>query len=243
MNKLDIQDIHRYRRNKNIHFEGTEKKPRFFLLKHFSRKRRSTQSRVVITERIIEYPIVFQYLKQESKKVLDFGCVEDLLPIHLASIGYQVTGLDFRVYPFEHPNFSFIQADILKWEPPQEHFDAVISVSTIEHVGLSAYGDPECSEGDKIAVEKLWQSLRKGGDMIVTVPAGKPCTERGMRIYDEAGIRDIFPKVDILRFFCKPDRYAMWQEASSETISQLTYENYNALVPSQGVATVICRKR
>ena len=72
--------------------------------------------RAVVSERIVEYPLVFQQFAKMGKKVqtiLDFGCVEDLLPIHLASLGYKVTGLDLRQYPFTHPNFEFVRADIL----------------------------------------------------------------------------------------------------------------------------------
>lgn len=245
MDKVGKDEIFRYQRNKNIIYEGTEStNPRGLLRRvfRFLKQQQTRENKFVITPRIIEYPIVFQYLKPESKKVLDFGCVEDLLPIHLASMGYHVTGLDFREYPFEHENFKFIQADILKWEPLEELFDAILSVSTIEHVGLSAYGDPECSEGDKIAVEKLWRSLRKTGEMIITVPAGKPCVHRGMRIYDEERIRDVFPEVDILRFFYKPDRHQMWEETSSDMISKLVYEDYNALAPAQGLAVIVSRK-
>lgn len=244
MEKLNTEDFLKYKRNKNILFEGIQeagpKKSRGL----FASKKKQVPDdvRYVITPRIIEYPFVFQYLKPEARKVLDFGCVEDLLPLHLASMGYQVTGFDFRDYPFEHPNFSFIRADILQWDPLKDQFDAVVSVSTIEHVGLSAYGDPVNADGDKIAAEKLWQALRPGGDMIITVPAGKPCIQRGMRIYDESRIREVFPKVDILRFFHKPSRYQMWQEAPSEMISTLVYEDYNALAPAQGLAVIVGRK-
>ena len=33
-------------------------------------------------------------------------------------LGYKVTGLDIRDYPFAHPNFEFIRQDILQWDPP-----------------------------------------------------------------------------------------------------------------------------
>ncbi|MFQ5583981.1 MAG: class I SAM-dependent methyltransferase, partial [Calditrichia bacterium] len=197
---------------------------------------------IVYSERIIEYPILFQYLDIQSHRILDFGCVEDLLPVHLASLGYSVTGLDFRPYPFTHKNFNFIQADILSWEPPCEEFDTVISISTIEHVGLSAYGDPVNKDGDKIAVEKLWSSLNVGGKLIITVPAGKPCIERGMKIYNEEKIRKLIPNIETIRFFYKKRRISDWVETTSEVISELVYEDYYALTPAQGVAFIVAKK-
>ena len=120
----------------------------------------SKESSIVFSERSNEYPILFQNINPKVKRILDFGCVEDLLPIHLASLGYIVTGIDFRPYPFKHKNFNFINQDILTWDPPVEEFDTVISISTVEHVGLSSYGDPEQINGDKIAIEKLLCSLK-----------------------------------------------------------------------------------
>ena len=69
----------------------------------------------IFSDWIAEYPLLFSYLDPRVKTILDFVCVEDLLPIHLCSLGYKVTGLDFRPYPFSHPKFDFIQADILTW--------------------------------------------------------------------------------------------------------------------------------
>ncbi len=163
---LDHRDVKLYSRNKNILFEAENKRVVNKLVTGVVAKLSSltaSPSRVAFSERVIEYPLIFQYLDKNWKRILDFGCVEDLLPMHLASLGYNVTGLDFRPYPFTHPNFEFIQADILSWQPQKEQYDCVISVSTIEHIGLGGYGDPVCEDGDKIAVQKLFTSLRLGG--------------------------------------------------------------------------------
>ena len=240
-----MKDVLMYKRNKNIYLEQAEG---FILEKIFNRFVRyfssyfTKNTKTVFSERIIEYPILFQHLNRNTYNILDFGCVEDLLPIHLASLGYHVTGMDFRQYPFTHKNFNFIQADILSWDPPDEEFDAVISISTIEHVGLAAYGDPVCSDGDKIAIEKLWRCLRKDGDLIITLPAGRPCVERGMRIYDGQSIKELVPDIKIMRFFYKPDRYGEWQETTEEVISKLIYDNYYTISPAQGVAFIVSRK-
>jgi len=130
-----------YSRNENIYIDTTK------LLSLLEKMGRIVwtcvepkMARAVITEQTVEYPLLFQQLGPDIRKVLDFGCVEGLLPMQLCALGYYVTGLDFQPYPFSHPNFDFIQTDILGWEPTENEFDAVISVSTIEHVGLGAYG-------------------------------------------------------------------------------------------------------
>ena len=242
---MNYKRIEMYRGGKNVFFEGIEGTlldkvwRRLFRYINTGLGRRT---RPVFSERVIEYPILFQFLPRDIKTVLDFGCVEDFLPMHLASLGYEVTGLDFRRYPFSHKNFNFIQGDILSWSPPKEAFDAVVSISTIEHVGLSAYGDPIEEDGDKKAVELLWQALKKGGTMIVTLPAGKKCIERGMRIYDHAGVQNLIPNIKVLKYFYKPGRFDDWEETGPEHIDGLVYENYHITSPAQGVAFIVAEK-
>lgn len=236
-----------YKRNKNIFLEKWDNSIIIRGIESIIKKAGAflpISPRIIFSERVIEYPIVFQYLGTDSPgcHILDFGCVEDLLPIHLASMGYRVTGMDFREYPFTHKNFDFIQCDILAWNPPTGLYDKVISVSTIEHVGLASYGDPKSSDGDRVAVNKLYQSLKKGGQLIMTVPAGKPCIERGMRVYDGRSIRALVPNVETLKFFSKKSREADWVETSEEAIATLVYDNYQTTSPAQGVAFIVSRK-
>jgi 2-polyprenyl-3-methyl-5-hydroxy-6-metoxy-1,4-benzoquinol methylase len=231
----DSKSIFIHRRNKNVFFDGIDNS---FIARVMNRLLRyyvklSNRGDVIYGDHLIEYPLIFQHMDRDAKYILDFGCVEDLLPIHLSSLGYQVTGLDFRPYPFTHKNFNFIQTDIMTWEPEPEKYDTIISVSTIEHVGLSDYGDPRHDEGDKIAVKKLWSSLKKSGSLIVTVPAGKPRIERGMRIYNERKIREMIPGIQVIKLFYKERR---------KIISNLEYENYHTLAPAQGIAFVIAKK-
>jgi len=239
------KDVAMYRRNKNIFLDNLENSLPIRILNRLNRLFSSyliKNSKTVFSERIIEYPILFQHLKPGPCRILDFGCVEDLLPIHLASLGYRVTGMDFRPYPFTHKNFDFIQEDILSWVPPDEAFDTVVSISTVEHVGLSVYGDPVCKDGDKIAIEKLWRCLRKRGELIITLPAGKTCIERGMRIYDGQAVKELVPMIETMRFFYKPNRYGEWQETTEEVISKLIYDDYRTISPAQGVVFIVSRK-
>ena len=93
---LSRDDLEKYSKNKNILFEGDNNKLLAFIRRLISIliNRLSllmpTPQKTIFTERIIEYPIVFHLLNKDYKKILDFGCVEDLLPIHLASLGYRV---------------------------------------------------------------------------------------------------------------------------------------------------------
>ncbi|MCL4509976.1 MAG: DUF268 domain-containing protein [Bacteroidetes bacterium] len=242
---LDPVDIEMYSRNQSIVFGVKKGRLNRWIHKIGIRLLNAAALRddTVFSERIVEYPLLFMHLEREWKEVLDFGCVENLLPIHLASLGYKTTGLDYRSYPFTHPNFKFVQADILSWEPPREQYDSVISLSTIEHVGLGGYEDPIATDGDKIAISKLFDALKTGGKLIVTVPFGKPMIQRNMRIYNRDLLIDLIPNIETERYFFKASRREGWVETTSEQIGNLEYDDYNASAPAQGVAFVIAEKR
>jgi hypothetical protein len=243
--KLDIDSVKPYLRNMNVFFEGIEGG----FLDRAAKKLAAVSSKLlrercapVFSERIIETPLVFQQVPRGPLNILDFGCAESLQPMQLCALGHTVTGLDFRPYPFTHKNFRFVQADILDWKPSPETFDIAVSVSTVEHVGLGAYGDPAREGGDKIAVGKLRDSLKTGGTMLLTVPAGKKCVRRGMRIYDHHAVESLVPDIEQVRYFRKAGRFSDWEEVTESEIGSLTYEDYEAVAPAQGLAFIVSRK-
>lgn len=242
--KLNTKNLDLYSINKNVYLEV---KPHRFgwqrlAMRLFAKLDVKEDKRIVISEQSIEYPLLFQNLIPAPCTILDFGCVEGLLPIQLCTLGYKVTGLDFRPYPLSHPNFDFIQADILTWMPPEDRFDAVISISTIEHVGLGGYDDPAAENGDNIAVQKLFTACRPGGTVYLTVPAGQPCNQRNFRVYNNERIYELVPNIQSIRFFTKENRYAPWQETSAKAVDKLVYNDYYTIAPVQGVAFIVAEK-
>ena len=63
------------------------------LLKGLRLRTRVFAGCLLVNERIVEYPQIFQWLRPGSV-VLDIGCVTSRLPIQLASLGYEVHGVD-----------------------------------------------------------------------------------------------------------------------------------------------------
>lgn len=141
-------------------------------------------------ERIVELPYVYRALArmEPGASVLDVGAAESVLAFSLASLGYVVTALDLRPYPLEHPRLSAVEADILEWES-DERFDAVVCISTLEHIGLAVYEDDgsEVDEsGDRRALGRFWTLTRPGGMLILTVPFGPGSADETQRSYDRA---------------------------------------------------------
>jgi len=151
-----------------------------FLMAKFPRlSRHFIQEEVVIIPRIVEHPWVFRNLELSHGKILDVGCCESKLPIELASLGYEVYGIDIRNYRFTHPNFQFIKADITRMPFKNDSFDYVISISTLQNIGFGVYKDPIITAGDVKAILEMRRLLKSDGTMLISVPyGGKPYSKK-----------------------------------------------------------------
>ncbi len=124
-------------------------------------------------DRAVEYPWVLRQITrvQPGSLVLDIGCSESLLSHELSARRFKVVALDIRDYPFKSKEVLFVKRNITDTRLPNEKFDAIIMVSTIEHVGLSAYGQLEVEdEGDINAMKELNRILSLKGIIILTTP-------------------------------------------------------------------------
>jgi 2-polyprenyl-3-methyl-5-hydroxy-6-metoxy-1,4-benzoquinol methylase len=151
----------------------------------------------VVTERIIEYPIVFSWLPEKGR-ILDIGCVSSALPIQLASMGFEVHGLDVRPYQYTHQKFTFHLADLFSWTTDML-FDTVYLISTLEHFGLGGYGDTKATDADHQVIQRIIHFLKPGGQLIVSVPFGKRGQTSKHRIYDMAQLKALFPNFSWVR--------------------------------------------
>ena len=171
-----------------------------------SLKRKPFIKKVLLNERIIEIPFAIDALAgmPKASRVLDLGCMESVLPLFLAGLGFQVTGFDFRQYPYQVPNFKFIQGSILDLPFEKGDFDAVTCVSTIEHIGIGFYSDPKDSlSSDVKGMLEIKRVLKPGGLLILSVPFGKAFINNQQRIYDQQGLDKLLVgfSVNTTKFF------------------------------------------
>jgi SAM-dependent methyltransferase len=146
----------------------------------------NNQARMVgVSERILEHMFVHTRLPKPPAAVLDLGCAESISALEMASFGYDVTGVDLRDLPLEHPSLRMVLADIAELPFPAASFDVVVSLSTIEHVGLAWYGTEQKGTDFHVAAE-VQRVLRPGGLFILTVPYGRAALTPLHRVYDRA---------------------------------------------------------
>ena len=126
-----------------------------------------------ISERILEHIYVHRMLPAPPCKLLDLGCAESTNSLEMASLGFDVVGVDLRRLPLTHPKLEMVVANLADLPFPDESFDCVVSLSTIEHVGLGWYNKEEKGTSREQVMEEVYRVLRPGGKLIITVPFGK----------------------------------------------------------------------
>lgn len=143
-----------------------------------------------VNERIVEVPFAMRALGgvELGGRVLDVGAAESSVALSLATMGFDVTALDLRPYPFAHPNLRTVAQPLEEFDEPDESFDAVLLVSTVEHIGLGWYGEQPDRYDDKRAMARLRELLKPEGALVLTVPYGAPSVDAVQRRYDKAGL-------------------------------------------------------
>jgi SAM-dependent methyltransferase len=124
------------------------------------------------TERVVEIPWALARLPQRGR-VLDVGSCEATYLRDVVNSGRELHGLDPRDCRTElPPEVRFHGHSLLGNDLPAASFDAVLALSTIEHIGLPSYGQPAFQGGDALAMAEIARLLVPGGRAILTVPAG-----------------------------------------------------------------------
>jgi SAM-dependent methyltransferase len=189
---------------------------------------------LVTTERVIEYPFVFQNLHGVAGPVLDVGCCSSQLPIALASRGFRVVGIDVNPYPFRHPNFDAVRGDAMRFPFPAASFGAVLAVSVIEHIGIGHYGDPGGHGGDGAAVREIRRVLRPGGRVLITVPFGRSRTDAFQRVYDPARLRALLAPLAVERIEYARSTEGLWTPCAESEAAGVDWGG-----PARAVALVV----
>lgn len=150
-----------------------------------------------MNERVIEIPWALSRLPQAGR-VLDVGSADATYLSTIAATGRRLECIDLRdcrdALP---PGVRFHHESIIGNELPAAAYDAVLMVSTLEHIGLPCYGNAPVENGDVLAIAETRRLLKPGGTLIATVPAGQSKVASWYRQYSPADLRRLFANWDV----------------------------------------------
>ncbi len=195
-----------------------------------------------LDERCVEYPWVFARLKDSDRRILDAGSSlnhYDLLNLPLWQ-GRQlhITTLADEGRPSAVVKPVYVYEDLRSMSYPNEFFDAVVCISTLEHVGMDNTllytGDVRKKEhkGEAYleALDEMKRVLKKGGILYLTMPYGQ-CRDFGwFQVFDavmvESVTRCFAPSVVSLTYYKYGNR--QWNTAGQKDCAQGYYVDIHA---------------
>lgn len=190
----------------------------------------------VISERIIEYPLIFALLgfdkKKRGQKILDVGCYYSNFPIQLASMGFKTWGIDVAPYQLKHPNFTFVRGDVQKTKFPNNFFDVVTSISTVEHIGVGYYGDKEGKSSDRDAIREIARVIKTRGKLLLTAPYNKTFRMgKTQRFYDKKSLVSLLnPYFKIQKTYIFQSKNSKWFPTNNTSLVSYRGERTRAFV-------------
>jgi SAM-dependent methyltransferase len=187
-----------------------------------------------IPDRMVEYPFVLRELNLKNGRILDVGPTSpyNIIPLILADKGFEVWGIDVREFKIRHPNFHFIKGDIRKTDFPDSYFDLITAISIIEHIGLKGrYSSTMDLNGDRKAILEMMRILKRGGNMLITVPFGRAkIVAASHRVYDGISLRKLFDGLKIVKaaFYVKSESgyWLLCEESKAELVDTSLTEEY-----------------
>lgn len=107
----------------------------------------------------------------ENKSVAVLGSMDPWYESILLAYGAFPTTIDSKQILSTDPRIQVVTPAELESNP--QTFDALLSISRIEHEGLGRYGEPLNPDADLMAMQKAKALLKKDGLLFLSVPVGK----------------------------------------------------------------------
>lgn len=194
---------------------------------------------ISVNERVIEVPWALSQLPQ-SGLVLDVGSCEATYLGAIVNPGRTLHCVDPRDCSSSIPEEAvFYRCSILDNPLNSGSYDAVLFLSTLEHIGLPTYGQGLFHNGDLLALGEAARLLRPGGRVIATVPAGRSRMATWYRQYAPTDLRLLFRSwsVEICYWGFAGNRYV---PVADEDVARYEYrETFNESSGAGAVAGIV----
>ncbi len=195
-----------------------------------------------LDERCVEYPWFFARLKDSDRRILDAGSSlnhYDLLNLPLWQ-GRQlhITTLADEGRPSAAVKPVYAYEDLRSMSYPDEFFDAVACISTLEHVGMDntllytgdAHKKEHQGEAYLEALNEMKRVLKKGGDLYLTMPYGQRRNFGWFQVFDEAMVENVIRRFASAAFCATYYKYEhrQWNVSSPKDCAQGYYADIHA---------------
>jgi SAM-dependent methyltransferase len=194
---------------------------------------------VAIDERVVEYPWLFDRLRNRDGslgRVLDAGStlnhdfILDRDPLRNCDLTIMTLAPEKRCYWYR--GYSYVFGDFRQTRFKDASFDTIMSISTLEHVGLDNTllytDDQEKSEKNKHgfvdAMREFKRILAPGGRCLITVPYGKYENFDWFQVFDREMIQLLIETFSPSSFDLEFFEYTKsgWQRASEGQVVNAT---------------------
>jgi len=153
------------------------------------------------SERVIEIPWALMELPQ-SGYILDVGSCEAIYHNCIHHADRYLHCIDPRNCEEESSgSVVYYKQNILGNTLKPNFYDAVLVLSTIEHIGLPHYDQPTFYFGAHLVLPEIRRLLKPNGILIMTVPAGVSKIASWYRQYSPKDLHNLFSDWDAQYFY------------------------------------------
>ena len=135
-----------------------------------------------------------------GKSVAVIGSVNPTYEATVLVYGGTPTTIEYNTIQCKDKRITCLTVEEFNKNPKK--FDAIISISSIEHDGLGRYGDPIDPYGDYKTMASLKKILNPGGKLYLAVPVGTDCIVwNAHRIYGKCRLPKLLKGWNVIEKF------------------------------------------
>lgn len=160
-------------------------------------------------KQVYYYGMTDTYLYQALDRFRDVIENKNVAVIGSTTPWYESILLSYKAHPTTIEYNKIISLDprievmtVKEYEEHPKKFDAIVSISSIEHDGLGRYGDLVNPNADLEMMEKAKKMLKEGGLLFLSVPVGQDCLVWNLhRVYGKIRLKALLKGWRILGYY------------------------------------------